>query len=155
MADRAICSTLEIQDSWKEKNDGLEDLYELQNKIQTEVYGYDFEYMREEMSRIREFFDLNNLAIKDEQMEQHEALGGVDSYGNAIWKPWKKDHEKANNRMLFDLEENEIVELKFELIDELHFLFNKMLAVGMTTKEIYNMYYAKNLENIKRQKRGY
>jgi hypothetical protein len=42
-----------------------------------------------------------------------------------------------------------------ELIDIQHFLFNMMLAVGMTPDELFNYYFSKNKENRLRQKRGY
>ena len=44
---------------------------------------------------------------------------------------------------------------KMELIDELHFLFNKMHAAGMTTEELFNYYFTKNKENRERQKNNY
>jgi hypothetical protein len=54
-----------------------------------------------------------------------------------------------------DMSPNDLKELKMELIDIQHFLFNMMLAVGMTPDELFNYYFSKNKENRLRQKRGY
>lgn len=153
---RAECSSLEVYPTdWEARDDGLSDLMNLQYTIQTEVYGFDFEKMREKVGSVVKFYQDMNLAIDDERLEQYEALGGVHTYGKAAWKHWKKNHEKATQRPLSELTDEELLELKFELVDELHFFFNKCLALGMTAEELYTMYLAKNKENIERQLRGY
>jgi hypothetical protein len=43
-----------------------------------------------------------------------------------------------------ELSENDKKELKTELIDIQHFLFNMMLAAGMTVAELFNYYFSKN-----------
>ena len=53
------------------------------------------------------------------------------------------------------LTEDDKKELQMELIDIQHFLFNMMLASGLTPADLMNMYFAKNKENRERQKRGY
>jgi len=53
------------------------------------------------------------------------------------------------------MSENDKKELKMELIDIQHFLFNMMLAAGMTTEELFNFYFSKNLENRRRQENNY
>lgn len=59
------------------------------------------------------------------------------------WKPWKTKKEIH------------IVEAKIELIDVLHFIVNLMMAMGMTSQEVFDLYIAKNKENFARQDRGY
>ena len=54
-----------------------------------------------------------------------------------------------------DLSEDDVKELKMELVDIQHFLFNMMISVGMNAEELYNFYLSKNKENIARQERGY
>jgi hypothetical protein len=54
-----------------------------------------------------------------------------------------------------DLSEDDVKELKMELVDIQHFLFNMMISVGMNAEELYNFYLSKNKENIARQQRGY
>ena len=135
----------------------------LQKDIQENVYGYDFEKMRNDsLVEFRKFFDWNYHAIQDELREVFDALGGIhDGVQSGVWKPWKKRHEETKSvftptPMVFnDLSDRDVIELKMELIDELHFLFNKMHAAGMTTEELFNYYFAKNKENRERQKNNY
>ena len=153
-------SQLSIPDLYNEiptGQDGLHLLYSLQKDIQENVYGYDFNAMRNSpLYKMKEFFMWNTHAQADEAHEAMDALGGIkDGIGNAVWKLWKKDHQKAEEIYFNDMSANDLVELKMELIDELHFLFNKMHAVGLTTEELFNFYFAKNQENRDRQSRGY
>jgi dimeric dUTPase (all-alpha-NTP-PPase superfamily) len=59
------------------------------------------------------------------------------------WKHWKKP------------EPVDEIEMKYELIDLLHFLISMMLVWEMDANEVYSMYLAKNKENNLRQRRGY
>lgn len=153
-----ICKDLEVEDLFSKSENTLADLYNLQKDIQENVYGYNFEKLRElDLLSFRQFFDWNYHSIQDELRETFDALGGIkDGVGNAVWKPWKKDHvEKAPHAKFSDMSPDDLKELKMELIDIQHFLFNMMLAVGMTPDELFNYYFAKNKENRNRQKRGY
>lgn len=163
------CSNLQIDDLYSPiHNKGanaLHQLYMLQKDIQENVYGYDFQAMRKApLCKMKDFFQWNTHAQADEAHEAMDALGGIhDGIGNAVWKPWKKNYRLTLEHpigpelpMTFeDLSERDVIELKMELIDELHFLFNKMHAVGMTTEELFNYYFSKNKENRERQKNNY
>jgi hypothetical protein len=152
------CKDLEVEDLFSKSENTLADLYNLQKDIQEKVYGYDFEKLRKlDLLSFRQFFDWNYHAIQDELRETFDALGGIkDGVGNAVWKPWKKDHTEKAPRMKFsDMSPDDLKELKMELIDIQHFLFNMMLAVGMTPEELFNYYFAKNKENRNRQEKGY
>lgn len=163
------CSNLQIEKLYNKQpgsGDALDNLFMLQKDIQENIYGYDFEKLRSQpLSQMVKFFQWNTHAQVDEAHEAMDALGGIhDGIGSAAWKPWKKAHsrtygfneETLENGITFnDHSERDKIELKMELIDELHFLFNKMHAVGMTTEELYNFYFSKNKENRERQKRGY
>lgn len=152
------CKDLEVNDLYSKSENTLKDLYELQKNIQETVYGYDFEKMRSEMSLedFRRFFDWNYHAIQDELREMFDALGGIeDGVGNAVWKPWKSKHSEISNMKFNDMSEADKKELKMELIDIQHFLFNMMLAVGMSADELFNYYFSKNEENRRRQRDGY
>jgi hypothetical protein len=130
--------------------DTLDSLWKLQKTIQENVYGYNFKSMQKQMLRMNSFFTLNHEAIQDELREFREAMGGMDSMKSALWKPWKKDHTEAVNRSFGELTGSE-----FEWIDMFHFFLNLAIMIDLTPKEIYNMYHAKNKENINRQKNGY
>jgi len=136
----------------------LEILMNLQKNTQEGVYGHNFSEMS--LGQIKDFWLWNTRAIEDEISEAYDALGGVSnngetSIGNAVWKPWKKDHKKAYNMKISDLSDDDIIELKMELVDIQHFIFNLMISVGMNAKDLYNFYRSKNKENIDRQNRGY
>ena len=151
------CKDLEIEDVFSNSTNTLADIYNLQKDIQENVYGYDFEALQNgPLSEMVKFWQWNIHAQIDEIHEGMDALGGIkDGIGSGVWKPWKKDNVKTHTMSLKDLSENDMKELKMELIDELHFLFNKMLSVGMTPQELMNFYFAKNKENRNRNSRGY
>ena len=157
------CKDLKIENLYENSKNTLDDLFTLQKDIQENVYGYNFEELRSQpISKMKDFFMWNTHAQVDEAHETMDALGGIhDGIGNAVWKPWKKRHEETKSvftptPMTFnDLSGRDVIELKMELIDELHFLFNKMHAAGMTTEELFNYYFAKNKENRERQKNNY
>lgn len=151
------CADLEVEDLYSKSTNTLSDLYNLQKDIQENVYGYNFEKLRNgTLEEFRQFFDWNYHAIQDELRETFDALGGIDNgIGNAVWKPWKKNHAKNKTMKFSDLTESDKKELKMELIDIQHFLFNMMIACDMDAKEIFNFYFSKNKENRARQQRNY
>jgi hypothetical protein len=151
------CANLEVKDLFTTSDNTLSDIYNLQKDIQENVYGYDFEAMRKgSLEDFRRFFDWNYHAIQDELRETFDALGGIkNGIGNAVWKPWKQDNKKIKSMSFNDMSESDKKELKMELIDIQHFLFNMMLAAGMTPEELFNYYFSKNEENRNRQKNNY
>ncbi len=153
----AVCATLEIEDLYTKSENTLSDLFMLQKDIQENVYKYDFEALRSgPLSNMHEFIAWNIQAQHSEIQEGLEALGGINhGIGAGIWKPWKSNHKLAETMTFDEMHPDDKKELKMEFIDELHFLFNKMHAVGMTPEEVFNFYYAKNLENRKRQENNY
>jgi len=153
----AVCSNLEIKDEYSKSPNTLKDLFELQKDIQENVYGYNFKEMQEgPLSGLAKFIFWNVQAQHSEIQEGLDALGGIkNGIGAGIWKPWKSNHKQASLMTFNEMSNSDKIELKMEYIDELHFLFNKMHAVGMTTEELFNFYFAKNEENRNRQKNGY
>lgn len=153
----AVCSNLEIENLFINSNNTLTDLFMLQKDIQETVYGYDFNKMQAgPLSEFAKFIFWNVQAQHSEIQEGLDALGGIkDGIGSGCWKPWKSTHKLAQTMTFNEMSDSDKIELKMEYIDELHFLFNKMHAVGMTPEELFNFYFAKNKENRERQKRGY
>lgn len=153
------CSELNIDDVFSERvsegvSDTLGDIISLQSDTQKNVYKYDFENMT--LRDLMDYWHMNEHALDDEMHEAADALGGIhDGGGNAIWKRWKKDYSKYSSMKFSDLSERDQIECKFEIIDMLHFFMNYAISIGMTQKEMYNMYMSKNKENRERQKRGY
>lgn len=145
------CSDLEVKDN---KSNDFDFIFNMQKILQENNYNYDFSKMT--LHDIAQFYFMNKHAIEDEMSEMFDALGGIkDGIGNAVWKPWKTANVKAKFMTINDLSENDLKELKMEIVDMFHFFMNFGIVIGMTGSELYNMYIAKNKENWDRQKRGY
>lgn len=152
------CSKLEIVDYFNQQTepnqDTLGQIMEIQADTQRNVYGYKFEEMS--LRDLMTFWHMNNHAMIDEIHEATDSLGGIkDGDGNAIWKRWKKAFDSYSEKKFSDLSPEDQLECKFEIVDMLHFFLNYAISVGMDSKEMYNMYMAKNEENRARQQRGY
>lgn len=96
--------------------------------------------------------------IADETRELYTALGGMsngEKDASAVWKPWKARHIELQNKKISELSEADQLEIKFEMIDQVHFFLNKLMALGLNSQEIFELYYLKNAENFARQDRGY
>jgi hypothetical protein len=152
--DKNVCSNLEIENFYPETNEHLKELLNMQADIQQGTYGTKYTEMT--LEEIKNFWLVNNHALVDELHEMMDALGGVhDGIGNAVWKFWKGKNKLASKMKIKDLSERDLLELKFEIVDMLHFFLNYAGSIGMTAEEMYNMYMAKNKENRRRQKEGY
>lgn len=64
--------------------------------------------------------------------------------GHMNWKHWKKER--------VDVDQHEV---RFEVIDLLHFVLSLAIVWGMTADDVAAYYMAKSDENVARQKRGY
>jgi hypothetical protein len=152
------CKDLIIEGDYAKSTLHLDTLMTLQKNTQENVYGYDFANLS--LGEIKDFWLWNTRAIDDEISEAYDALGGISnngetSIGNAVWKPWKSNYKKGYDMKISDLSEDDVKELKMELVDIQHFLFNMMISVGMNAEELYNFYLSKNKENIRRANSGY
>lgn len=145
------CNHLEVDNK---KFPEIDQLFQTQYDIQTKIYGYDFKSMS--LRELVQFWLMNKHAEDDETNEMFDALGGIHGgIGNAVWKPWKKDHRIGNTLNINDLSEKDRKELLMEIVDKFHFFMNFAISAGFTGSEVANAYYAKNKENIERQKNGY
>ncbi|QHR70776.1 dCTPase [Escherichia phage CLB_P2] len=96
--------------------------------------------------------------IDDEFRELLTSLGGMsngEKAASSVWKPWKAQHAEFRNRRIDELSPEDQLEIKFEMIDILHFVLNMFQGLGLTAEEIFKLYYLKNAENFARQDRGY
>jgi predicted DNA-binding protein YlxM (UPF0122 family) len=147
------CADLNVKDYTQEISDTLGFIYNKQVELQ-EKLGFNFKDLT--LKEIADFWMMNKHAMSDELNEMFDALGGInDGIGSAVWKHWKKDNAKASNMKMTDLSEADRLELFYEWIDGLHFYLNFAISIGMTSKDIVNLYAAKQAENLERQKRGY
>ena len=136
----------------------LDDLYSLQARTQKMYFNKQGKphFSEFTIGDLVDYLMVNNHAIIDELHEMMDAVGGIkDGVGNAGWKPWKSANKEIRKQKLSDLSADDLKELKMEWIDFMHFAFNAGLAIGITSKEFYNYYMAKNAENHNRQKQGY
>jgi hypothetical protein len=157
MANFQECANLKVGDEYQTLcnlgQDSLNYLFFMQKSLQENLFKHDFDKIKSKLSKLKEFIDWNEEAIRDEDREFQQALTGIHTYPGC-WKPWKSKHKEAMDRSLSDLTENELKELHYEWIDKLHFMLNIAIAIGLTPEKITNYYCAKNRENIDRQNRG-
>lgn len=148
------CSELEVKDFYSESTTHLADILEHQKKMQETIYGYNFQEMS--IHDIMQFWYMNHHALNDEIHELTDALGGIkDGDGSAVWKKWKKAHDKYKTMKISDLSPSDKKELDMEFVDMIHFIMNTAISIGLDAKTIYNYYFAKAEENKQRQQRGY
>lgn len=133
------------------QSDHFDTIFNLQAAFQKRL-GTDFNSMT--CQERADFCMKNSHAFHDEVSEMMDALGGInDGIGSAVWKWWKWNNQK--NISFNDLSDDDLLELKFEVVDMFHFFINFALACGMTGSELFSMYLAKNRENHNRQNKGY
>lgn len=110
----------------------LQEMIDLQAKLQSETYGKDISKLdtREKIEAYR----INMMALQD---ELHEALNEMS------WKPWAKAEYFNEDRV------------QQELVDAWHFFMNLMIISGMDAEKLHLRYLAKRKVNIKRQEDGY
>ncbi len=97
----------------------------------------------------KQFCDFKNLTLEEKEKWTKEFILCCSNELNEIldwinWKHWKTNKKKVN-----------IIEVKYEIIDLLHFVLSLMLVWDMDEKEIFDLYFTKNKENFERQKKGY
>jgi hypothetical protein len=96
--------------------------------------------------------------IDDEFRELLTSLGEMhrgDKDASAVWKKWKARYPEAQAKRIDEMSPEDQLEIKFEMIDILHFVLNMFAGLNMSAEEIFKLYYLKNAENFDRQNRGY
>lgn len=117
----------------------LQKMLNLQNSLQ-ERLGYNIDEMdAEERTRFIKEFSIHI------NQEINEML-----YELPYFKPWK-DYSNMDSVAIADA----FNKARYEFIDAWHFILNIALALGFSEDELYDSYYAKNIENHKRQDEGY
>lgn len=96
--------------------------------------------------------------IADETRELYTSLGGMsngEKDATAIWKRWKEKNIEFRNRKISELSAEDQLEIKFEMIDIMHFVMCQLITLDIDAKELFELYYLKNAENFSRWKNGY
>ena len=131
-------------------------VFNMQLSLQKRIMGDDFDSQSNTLANVADFFLKNKHALEDELSETIDAIGGIhDGIGSAAWKWWKKDNAEAEVRTLHSLSDRDRLELAMEITDQLHFLINEYVKLGITGSQAFSLYMAKNKENFDRQDRGY
>ncbi|QXV72385.1 dCTP pyrophosphatase [Shigella phage PSD9] len=146
-----------------EDKDPLQVMLDMQKSLQVRLSKDKPEYNRhpDDLATAGEVVDwLRNQKdyIDDEFRELLTSLGGMsngEKDASAVWKPWKAQHAERRETLINDLSPEDQLEIKFEMIDILHFVLNMFQGLGLTAEEIFKLYYLKNAENFARQDRGY
>ena len=122
---------LNLKDTKLIKGDMLQNIFRIQKKFGSKFCDFGTKNIKLKEKWTKEF-------ILCCMSELSEILGWIN------WKHWKKQKYPINEK-----------ELKYEIIDLLHFVISLALINGMSAKELYQLYLNKNKENFDRQKRGY
>lgn len=118
----------------------LSAIFRIQEKLQ-EHYGKLPSQLSPE-KELPQFIKDMVLAATD---ELHELLN------RTPWKPWRSYKFPED----YHPSDEELREIKMELVDVFHFFINLCLAFNMSADELFKFYIAKNKENLDRIKRGY
>ena len=152
------CKDLNIPNEYDNHENHLEIMLNMQKDLQDHLFERNGTKKFEEMTLddLAKFWLLNEHALVDELHESIDALGGIkDGIGSAAWKTWKAKNKEAKDVTVKDLSQDDLTELKFEIIDAWHFLMNYWVSIGGTPQEFFNYYHSKNKENFSRQERNY
>ena len=108
-----------------------------QNWAQLNIYNLDFSQLSpEERNR---YLTINFHSLNDEFNEFIDALGGInDGDGSAVWKYWKFKNVEYKDKYLEDLSEEDLLELKFELIDIFKFMLLIPIILRLNDKPLFN-----------------
>ena len=119
--------------------DHLQIMMEMQEKLQQRL-GYDFKSLDPvgRTALIKEF----SIHISQEINEM--------LYELPFFKPWKDYSNMKPSEIYAGYEKG-----KKEFIDFFHFMLNVALLLELTSKDLFEAYIEKNLENYKRQEEGY
>jgi len=112
----------------------------------------------ETMGEIIDHLQRQDDSIADETRELYLSLGEMsrgDKEASAIFKPWKARHDEARNRKFDEISQEDKLEILFEMIDQIHFVMNKMIGLKMDAKDMFILYYLKQKENMRRYNSGY
>ena len=110
----------------------LDDLFKKQIELNEKIVPNLYEQVKDPV-KMREWFFKYELAMRQ---ESSEAIDSLD------WKFWKKGEDDIQN-------------LKVEMVDILHFWVSMCTVIGMDANEVFELYQKKNNLNHKRQEGGY
>mgnify|MGYP001611189923 FL=1 len=128
----------------------MEFLKELQEKqkallerLDVPVAGFDDRFRKSNMARY--WKNVIEKWNKEYILAMHAELSELLEWAN--WKHWKTEKVEYTDER--------INEIHIELIDILHFWMNLCIVWSLTPERIIELYREKNIENHKRQDKGY
>lgn len=153
----------ELEDQFDGSSDPLQEMLNMQEWLQTTLAEKlpETNIKPSEIAtkgQLISWLDSNFDAMMDEYRELKNAVGGMskgEKSASAVWKKWKSNHVELQGELLVDMPDDDRLEMLFEVIDKLHFFLNILLGVGLTSKDIYVLYFLKNMENRRRYESNY
>lgn len=138
-------------------------MFDLQLSLQKELAEKLPNYNRdpsqlETMGEILDHLQRQDDSIADETRELYLSLGEMsrgEKEASAIFKPWKQRHGEARTKAWDDISDEDKLEILFEMIDQVHFIMNKMIGLKMDAKDMFILYFLKQKENMRRYNSGY
>lgn len=126
-------------------------------KIMSDDPSHKLELMLMHQLSLQDHFQykLHHISPQDRTKKTREMVEAISNELQEVvnripWKPWRK-YKSSDHQ----LSEKEILELQYEIIDIWHFIMNLCLLWNISAKDFYNLYMAKNKENMDRIQRGY
>lgn len=128
-------------------------IFEIQKSKIELNFNLDFDIvdMQSDNLLMRNFIVAQDLLIDSNKEKFLNALGG--KYKQGFWKPWKKNFSDCKEDSLKTLTKDEFANAERIWLKSLELYIAKAVALDMTPKLIVDMYFAKNLENRKRQQK--
>lgn len=108
--------------------------------------------------KVLDWLQYQSDCIQDETRELYTSLGGMskgDKEASSVWKRWKAKNIELRNTKIADLSPEDQLEIKFEMVDIMHFVMCQLIALDIDSEELFLLYYLKNKENFKRWSNGY
>lgn len=147
----------------KHKQDPLQIMLDMQKSLQVRLAEDKPQWNMhpdnlETAGQVLSWLQTQKDCVDDEFRELVTSLGEMhrgDKDASAVWKKWKARHGEAQEKRICDMSQEDQLEIKFEMIDILHFMLNMFMALGMDSEEIFKLYFLKNKENFDRQDNAY
>ncbi|ASD52014.1 dCTP pyrophosphatase [Pseudomonas phage PspYZU05] len=163
LVDGAAEATAKYESVIQAKGNPFDTMIEMQRSLQKKLAKEKPEFNQDPDSldtagKVLDWLRAQDDSIADETRELYTSLGGMsngEKEASAVWKAWKSRHKELRETRIQDMSQEDQLEIKFELVDQMHFFINKMIALGIDAQEMFELYYLKNKENFARQERNY
>lgn len=130
----------------------------LQKELSEKVPGNKDPKELKTLGEIYTYLRDNKIALDDEFREVIDALPGMGidiKARSGLWKSWKANHADLSAMEFSELSPDDMANLKEEFIDLFHFVLNMMLALGISSDDLFCIYCRKHDINSQRYNSKY